>query len=111
MDLVYSGTWLHSGRHFRYAKRRLLLTSQVMAKRPAKATKKKTQAKKKAAPQARKKVGRPPAKHSDPDYKQMSVYVHKDVRNKVKARLLEQEGEFSALVESLLRDWLKKKPQ
>jgi len=71
-----------------------------MAKRPAKAV----------SPPKRK-AGRPRAKHSDPDYRQMSVYVHKDVRSKVKARLLEQEGEFSALVESLLRDWLKKKPQ
>ena len=72
-----------------------------MAKPPAKAPKK-------AAP-VKKKAGRPRAKHSDPDYKQMSVYVHKDVRNKVKARLFEQDGEFSALVESLLRDWLKKR--
>jgi hypothetical protein len=72
-----------------------------MAKRPAKAPIK-------AAAPAKKKSGRPRAKHSDPDYKQMSVYVHKDVRNKAKARLFEQGGEFSALVESLLRDWLKK---
>jgi hypothetical protein len=69
-----------------------------MAKRPAKAVSKPT----------KKTVGRPRAKHSDPDYKQMSVYVHKDVRAKVKGRLLEQEGEFSGLVESLLREWLKK---
>ena len=75
-----------------------------MAKPPAKARK---NAVKKAVP-VKKKPGRPPAKHSDPDYKQMSVYIHKDVRNKVKARLFEQEGEFSALVESLLREWLKK---
>jgi hypothetical protein len=75
-----------------------------MAKPPAKALKKTV---KKAVP-VKKKPGRPPAKHSDPDYKQMSVYVHKDVRNKVKARLFEQGGEFSALVESLLREWLKK---
>jgi hypothetical protein len=75
-----------------------------MATPPAKALKK---AVKKAAP-VKKKAGRPRAKHSDPDYKQMSVYVHKDVRNKVKARLFEQSGEFSALVELLLRDWLKK---
>jgi hypothetical protein len=72
-----------------------------MAKRPAKAPIK-------AAAPAKKKSGRPRAKHSDPDYKQMSVYIHKDVRNKAKARLFEQGGEFSALVESLLRDWLKK---
>ncbi len=55
-----------------------------------------------------KKVGRPRAKHSDPAYKQMSVYVHQDVRNKVKMRLFETGGEFSGLVESLLRDWLKR---
>lgn len=71
-----------------------------MAKPPAKA-------RKKAAP-VKKKPGRPRAKHSDPDYKQMSVYVHQDVRNKVKVRLFKQGGEFSALVESLLRGWLKK---
>jgi hypothetical protein len=60
-----------------------------------------------AVPPARK-VGRPRAKHSDPNYVQMSVYVHKDVRTKVKMRLFETGGEFSALVESLLRDWLKR---
>jgi len=54
-----------------------------------------------------KKMGRPRAKHSDPAYKQMSVYIHEDVRLLVKARLLEHGGEFSALVESLLRHWLK----
>lgn len=55
-----------------------------------------------------KKVGRPRAKHSDPNYVQMSLYIHKDVRNKVKVRLLESETEreFSGLVESLLREWL-----
>lgn len=55
-----------------------------------------------------KKSGRPRAKHSDPNYKQMSVYIHKEVRSKVKARLFEEEGEFSELVETLLREWLKK---
>jgi hypothetical protein len=77
-----------------------------MAKRPAKAGTKTVSGRKAVPP---KKVGRPRAKHSDPDYKQMSVYVHQDVRNKVKARLFEQGGEFSELVESLLRDWLKKR--
>lgn len=55
-----------------------------------------------------KKVGRPRAKHSDPNYVQMSLYVRKDVRNTVKARLFERGEEFSGLVESLLREWLKK---
>jgi len=36
----------------------------------------------------------------------MSVYIHKDIRSKVKVRLFEIGGEFSALVESLLRGWL-----
>jgi len=50
--------------------------------------------------------GGPPAKHSSPDYRQMSVYIHRDVRSKVKVRLFETGGEFSALVESLLREWI-----
>jgi len=60
---------------------------------------------KEAAPPT-KPVGRPRAKHSDPNYTQMSLYIHKDVRSKVKVRLFEIGGEFSGLVESLLRDWL-----
>jgi hypothetical protein len=39
----------------------------------------------------------------------MSVYVHKDVRAKVKVRLFESGGEFSGLVETLLRGWLEGK--
>jgi hypothetical protein len=58
-------------------------------------------------PEPPKKVGRPRAKHSDPNYVQMSIYISRDVRAKVKMRLLETDGEFSGLVESLLRDWLK----
>ncbi len=46
------------------------------------------------------------AKHSSPDYTQMSIYVHRAVRGAVKIELLKEEGEFSALVEALLRDWL-----
>lgn len=76
-----------------------------MAKRPATA---RSGEKKTTATKPKKTVGRPRAKHSDPDYKQMSVYIHKDVRGKVKARLFEQDEEFSTLVETLLRDWLKK---
>jgi hypothetical protein len=68
--------------------------------------------KRKAAPgqkdalQPTNRIGRPPAKHSSPDYQQMSVYIHNDVRRKVKVRLFETGGEFSARVESLLREWL-----
>ena len=66
-----------------------------------------TPGRKEAAPPT-KKVGRPRAKHSNPDYTQMSIYIPKDVRSKVKVRLFETGGEFSALVESLLREWLKR---
>ena len=52
------------------------------------------------------KRGRPPAKHSSPDYTQISVYVRKDVRNAVKMRLFSEGLELSALVERLLREWL-----
>jgi hypothetical protein len=70
----------------------------VAAKKPAKRS---------AAPAPVKKVGRPRAKHSDPDYVQMSIYISREVRAKVKMRLLATEGEFSGLVESLLGEWLK----
>ncbi len=53
-----------------------------------------------------KKRGRKRAKHSDPSYTQMSVYIPIDLRLKVKIRLLEEDKEFSALVENLLREWL-----
>lgn len=60
------------------------------------------------APEPSKKIGRPRAKHSSPDYQQMSVYIHKEVRAKTKMRLFEIGGEFSELVESLLKEWLAK---
>lgn len=50
--------------------------------------------------------GRPRAKHSSPDYSQMTVYVRKDVRRAIKIRLFEEGLEMSALVERLLSNWL-----
>jgi hypothetical protein len=63
------------------------------------------------------KRGRPPAKHSSDDYAQMSLYVHKTVRSLVRIELLREaeqstepnSGEFSGLVEALLRGWLKQR--
>jgi hypothetical protein len=55
---------------------------------------------------AQRTVGRPPAKHSSPDYVQMTVYVPKAVRNEVKTRLFQEGRELSALVEKLLKTWL-----
>ena len=54
----------------------------------------------------RPRAGRPPAKHSSPDYSQITVYVHKNVRNAVKVRLFHDGLELSALVEKLLAGWL-----
>jgi hypothetical protein len=39
----------------------------------------------------------------------MTIYVDRNVRNLVKAQLAAQEGEFSGLVEQLLRKWLAKR--
>jgi hypothetical protein len=52
--------------------------------------------------------GRKPAKHSNPDYVQTSLYLPREGKNKVRARLLEQGKELSELVEDMLRDWLLK---
>jgi hypothetical protein len=38
----------------------------------------------------------------------MTIYVPRELRNKVKARLAEQEMELSGLVEGMLSDWLAK---
>jgi hypothetical protein len=57
------------------------------------------------------KLGRRRAKHSNPEYVQMTVYVPRELRNKVKARLAEREMEFSGLVEGMLSDWLARQIQ
>ena len=51
-------------------------------------------------------TGRPPAKHSSPDYTQMTVYVRTAVRSDVRMRLFREGRELSALIERLLIDWL-----
>lgn len=51
-------------------------------------------------------IGRPPAKHSSPDYAQMTVYIRKDIRTALKIRLFQEGMELSALVERLLHGWL-----
>jgi post-segregation antitoxin (ccd killing protein) len=53
-------------------------------------------------------LGRKRAKHSNPEYVQMTVYVPRELRNRVKARLAEQELELSGLVEDMLSEWLAK---
>ncbi len=45
-------------------------------------------------------------KRSNARYRQVSAYVRKDTHRKVKMALLEDDREFSELVEKLLGDWL-----
>jgi hypothetical protein len=46
-------------------------------------------------------------KRSDNDYRQVSAYIRKDTHHQVKIALLQEEREFSELVEELLSGWLK----
>ena len=64
-----------------------------------------------AQPNEIKRRGRPPAKHSDPDYVQATAYIRKETHRDVKIELLRSDPsiEFSELVEQLLADWLKSK--
>jgi hypothetical protein len=60
----------------------------------------------KTGDQGRPRRGRPPAKHSSPDYAQMTVYVRREVRDAARIRLFQEGRELSALVERLLSKWL-----
>ena len=51
--------------------------------------------------------GRPQGKRSDPDYTQVTAYVLKDTYKGVQKALLDDEVEFSELVQELLAQWLK----
>lgn len=49
---------------------------------------------------------RPMGKSRDPNYKQLGLYVKKDIHRKVKSKAAAEDIEISELVESLLIDWL-----
>ena len=51
-------------------------------------------------------VARTGGKRSNDEYRQVSAYVRKDTHRRVKMALLEQDREFSDLVEELLNEWL-----
>ena len=54
------------------------------------------------------KLGRPRAKRSDPDYTQVTAYIRKDTYLAVKRKLLDLGAvEFSDTLQELLEDWLK----
>jgi hypothetical protein len=55
-----------------------------------------------------KRLGRPPGKRSDPAFQPVTAWVRKVTYQLVRERLLKEDrGEFSVLVEELLRGWLK----
>lgn len=58
---------------------------------------------------APRRVGRPNAKRSDPDFVQTTAYIRKDTHKDIKRALLddEQGRDFSELIEELLKIWLK----
>ncbi len=45
-------------------------------------------------------------KRSNDEYRQVSAYIRKDTHRKAKMALLEEDREFSELVEELLKGWL-----
>jgi hypothetical protein len=59
-----------------------------------------------AEPAPKTKGKRRGGKRSDPAYKQIGLYVNKDVHRQVMTRLAAEDGELSALVETLLKNWL-----
>ena len=52
------------------------------------------------------KMSRPQGKKRDPDYVQATVYIRKSVHRKAKQLLIDQEGEFSELVDTLVAKWV-----
>lgn len=51
-------------------------------------------------------ASRPMGKSRDPNYKQLGLYVRKDIHRQVKSKAAAEEIELSELVERLLIDWL-----
>ena len=50
--------------------------------------------------------GRKPGKHSSANYVQTSIYLPRELKNKVRAKLYEKGMEMSGVVEEMLKDWL-----
>ena len=47
-------------------------------------------------------------KRNDPSYTKVTAYIPKELHKKTKMALLEEEKEFSLLIEELLETWAKK---
>lgn len=57
-------------------------------------------------PESSKIPGRPKGKRSDPNFTQVTSYVKKETYKQVKRELLDDEREFSELIQELLEEWL-----
>jgi hypothetical protein len=47
-------------------------------------------------------------KSSDPKYTQTSVYLQRETIKKAQVKLIEQDFDFSDLIQELLQDWVEK---
>lgn len=58
-----------------------------------------------------KRRGRPRAKHSDPNYYQVTLYIKRKVHREVKRELLDEEPplEFSDVANDMLEEWLRRR--
>jgi hypothetical protein len=59
-----------------------------------------------APPAPPQKMGRPPGKKTDPNYVQVTVYLRKSNHQAAKKILIDQEREFSELVDDLVTRWI-----
>jgi hypothetical protein len=51
-------------------------------------------------------LGRPKGKRSNPEYTQVIGYIRKETYKQVRRELLDDEREFSELIQQLLEEWL-----
>jgi hypothetical protein len=54
-------------------------------------------------------VGRPRAKRSDPQYQQVTAYIRRETYTAARKLLLDEQREFSELVEELVGEWVNRK--
>ena len=56
-------------------------------------------------------IGRPRGKKSNPNFVQVTVYVRRDTHMVARQRLYEEGKELSQLVQELVADWLRRRPE
>ncbi len=53
-------------------------------------------------------AGRKTGKSSDPNYRSTTVYLKKETVKRAQVKLIENDSDFSTLVENLVQDWIDK---